>query len=109
MVLPASALTPLAVLKSPVVLLKSALTPLAVLELPVVLLFIAATPMAVLSSPVVLLTSACVPRLVLLLCAAATPARESERMSARIRTEKNEAALVEWVDIRDLLYLRPAP
>ena len=50
--------------------------------------------MAVLLLPVVLLTSAFVPRLVLV-CAAATPARESEKMSATIRTEKNEAVLVE--------------
>jgi hypothetical protein len=44
--------------------------------------------------PVVLLTSAPAPRLVLV-CAAATPARESEKMSAAIRTEKNETVLVE--------------
>ena len=37
--------------------------------------------------PVVLLTSAFVPRLVLV-CAGATPARESEKMSATIRTEQ---------------------
>ena len=47
-------------------------------------------PLAVLKLPVVLLTSAFVPRLVLV-CAAATPARESENMSATIRTEKNLA------------------
>jgi hypothetical protein len=50
--------------------------------------------MAVLLTPVVLLTSAPDPRLVLL-CAAATPASESEKMSVAIRTEKNEAVLVE--------------
>jgi hypothetical protein len=71
----------LAVLKSPVVLLKSALTPLAVLKLPVVLL--KSTP---------------VPRLVLV-WAAATPAKESEKMRAAMRTEKNEAVLVEWRNI----------
>jgi hypothetical protein len=54
--------------------------------------------MAVLKSPVVLLRSAFVPRLVLP-CAAATPAWDSEKMSVAIRTEKNEAALVEWLDI----------
>ena len=52
--------------------------------------------MAVLKSPVVLLKSAPVPRLVLF-CAAATPARESEKMTATIRTEKNLA--VEWRNI----------
>ena len=67
----------------PVVLLKSALTPLAVLALPVVLLKSVWNPVAVLLTPVVLLTSAFVPRLVLV-CAAATPARESEKMSTAI-------------------------
>jgi hypothetical protein len=38
-----------------------------------------------------------------LLCAAVTPARESEKMSVAIRTEKNEAALVEWQIITKLL------
>jgi hypothetical protein len=60
------------------VLLKSALTPLAVLKL-----------------PVVLLKSAPVPRLVLV-WAAATPAKEGEKMSVTIRTEKNEAVWKEW-------------
>ena len=89
-----SALTPLAVLLMPVVLKTSALTPLAVLALPVVLLNSVWNPIAVLSMPVVLLTSAFVPRLVLV-CAGATPTRESEKMSATIRTEKNEAVLIE--------------
>jgi hypothetical protein len=31
-----------------------------------------------------------------LVCAAATPARQSEKMSAAIRTERNEAVLIEW-------------
>jgi hypothetical protein len=52
-------------------------------------------PLAVLEMPVVLLWSAPVPRLVLL-CAAAPPARESETMSAAIRTEQSEAVWVEW-------------
>ena len=52
----------------------------------------ALSPRAVLWMPVVLLTSAPVPRLVLV-CAAATPAKKSEKMNAR--TEKNEAVLVE--------------
>jgi hypothetical protein len=30
-------------------------------------------------------------------CAAATPARESEKMTAAIRMAKNEAVLVEWL------------
>ena len=51
--------------------------------------------MAVFWLPVVLLTSAPVPRLVLSCCAAAIPARESEKMSTAIRTDKNEAVLVE--------------
>ena len=76
----------------------SALFPRAVLSLPVVFLKSASTPMAVLASPVVLFWSAPVPRLVLV-CAAATPARESEKMSAAIRTEKKEAVLVEWLNI----------
>ena len=66
------------------------MTPLAVLALPVVLLKSVWNPMAVLKTPVMLLTSAFVPRLVLV-CAAATPTRESEKMSAAIRTEKNQA------------------
>ena len=49
-----SALTPLAVLKPPVVLLPSASTPLAVLKLPVVLLCSAPSPTPVLMPPVVL-------------------------------------------------------
>ena len=49
--------------------------------------------MAVLALPVVLLTSAPAPRLVLL-CAAATPARKSEKKSPAIKTEKNEAVLL---------------
>jgi hypothetical protein len=72
------------------------LTPLAVLKLPVVLKKSAWKPRAVLLTPVVLLTSAPAPRLVLV-CAAATPARESENMSATISTEKNLA--VEWRNI----------
>jgi hypothetical protein len=44
---------------------------------------------------VVLLKSAPVPRLVLS-CAAAIPARESEKISVAIRTDKNKAVLVEW-------------
>jgi len=47
---------------------------------------------ALLKSPVVLLKSAPVPRLVLS-CAAATPARESDKKSAAIKTEKNEAVV----------------
>ena len=45
--------------------------------------------MAVLLTPVVLLTSAPDPRLVLL-CDAATPARENEKMSAAKKTKKHE-------------------
>jgi hypothetical protein len=39
-----------------------------------------------------------------LLGAAAAPAKESEKMRAAIRTEKNEAVLVEWQNI-----IRPSP
>jgi len=69
---------------------RSASAPLAVLKLPVLFKTSASNPMAVLKVPVVLLTSAFVPRLVLV-CAAATPARESENMSTAIRTEINLA------------------
>ena len=79
-VLVASAEDPLAVLSMPMVLLKSAEDPLAVLVVPVVLLKSVKNPRAVLSLPVVLLASAPVPRLVLV-CAAATPARESETIT----------------------------
>jgi hypothetical protein len=88
----------MAVLARPVVFLPSTSSPLAVLSMPVVLSESAFDPMAVLKPPVVLLMSAFVPRLVLP-CAAATPARASEKMSAAIRTEKNEAVLVEWLNI----------
>jgi len=54
----------------------------------------ALSPTAVLELPVVLLTRAPVPRLVLV-CAAALPARESKKINATIRTTKNEAVLVE--------------
>jgi hypothetical protein len=74
------------------------LTPVAVLRVPVVLLKRALTPTAVLLLPVVLLASAPVPRLVLP-CAAAPPAKESEKISAAINPEKNEAVLVEWLSI----------
>ena len=56
------------------------------------------TPMAVLKLPVVLFPSAFIPRLVLP-CAPATPARDSEKMSAAIRMEKNDAVLVELRNI----------
>jgi len=36
---------------------------------------------------------------VLLTCAAATPARQSEKITAAIRMEKNEAVLAEWRNI----------
>jgi hypothetical protein len=36
---------------------------------------------------------------VVLPCAIATSARESEKMSAAITMEKNEAVLVEWLNI----------
>jgi hypothetical protein len=32
-------------------------------------------------------------------CAQATPARESEKIIAVIRTEKNEAVFVEWLNM----------
>ena len=66
---------------------------MAVLLLPVLFVKSALRPTAVLLLPVLLLTSAPVPRLVLL-CAAAAPARESEKISAAIRT-KDEAVLLE--------------
>jgi hypothetical protein len=34
-----------------------------------------------------------------LVCAAATPAKDSEKMSAAINPEKNEGVLVEWPNI----------
>jgi hypothetical protein len=54
----------------------------------------------VLKLPVVLFLRAPVPRLVLrvLLCAAAPPARENDKMSA-IRTQKNEVVLLKWLYI----------
>jgi hypothetical protein len=69
-----------------------------VLKSPVVLEKSAANPLAVLNSPAVLLKSAPSPRLVLPY-AAATPATESEKMSAAIGTKINEAVLVEWRNI----------
>src|SRR5262249_33756248 len=107
-VLVTSAWNPMAVLPLPVVLAASVVSPMAVLFLPVVLAASVATPMAVLFLPVVLLMSAFVPRLVLptepehdegRACAAATPARQSEKISAAIRTENNEAALLDWRNI----------
>lgn len=83
----------------PVELKTSASTPVAVLLLPVVLLKSALSPTAVFWIPVVLLTSAPVPRLVLL-CAAAMPAREREKWIVAIRTKKNEALLVKLRSIK---------
>ena len=57
----------------------------------------ALSPMAVLKFHVVLVPSAFIPRLVLP-CAQTTPARDSEKMSAAKRTEKNDAVL-EWLNM----------
>src|SRR5438128_4223425 len=67
LVLPWSALSPLAILKLPVVLLPIAAIPVAVLKVPVVLLKSAKVPVAVLLLPSVLLKSAKAPVAVLLL------------------------------------------
>src|SRR5262245_9689105 len=83
------------------VLLESASAPVAVLKLPVGLLKSGLTPMAVLKGPVVLFLSASLPRSVLpSACAAqAPPAAKSKKMIAAIRTERNEALVVEWRNI----------
>ena len=109
-----SALTPLAVLLEPVVLLRSALTPLAVLRLPVVLLKSAWTPLAVLSLPVVLLKSALTPLAVfslpvVLLKSAWTPLAVLKSPVVLLKSAKFDS---EWLVLRArpmVLFCKSAP
>src|SRR5262245_10404095 len=98
----------MAVSKVPVVLFWSALAPVAVLAPPVSFLRSALNPIAVLLAETVALALPCSapgPRAVLFplhvegqVWAATTPGRESEKMSAAKRTEKNELTLLEWLE-----------